>query len=97
MKQQSLEYVERIILEQVRFLNLVLEETRKRNKFLSEKLEMSYAKLIGLGTPYELMIHSLRQVKREMDMYLKIIRDKMMEAENQSSPTRKKRKRQKSF
>ena len=97
MRRQSLEYIERIILEQVRFLNLVLEEARKRNKFLSEKLEMSYAKLIGLGTPYELMIHSLRQVKREMDMYLKIIRDKMMEAEKQSSSSRKRRRKPKSF
>jgi hypothetical protein len=65
---------EQLVLNQVRFINLILEECRKRNKLLEEKFGVSYGKLIGIGSVYEEAIHSLRKVKTELDQYLNIVR-----------------------
>jgi len=75
---QSLEQAEQIILDNVKFINLVLQEVRKRNSSLQEELNMNYAKKIGLGTPYEEAIKSLRKVKKELDCYLEIIRKEVL-------------------
>jgi len=68
---------EQIVLEQVKFIDLMLEEIRNRNKTLQEELGMSYAKYIGIGTPYEECIHILRKVKSEFDIYLKTARSEL--------------------
>jgi len=77
-KDMSIEQTERLILDQVKFIDFVLKEIRKRNKELQDGLGMSYAKLVGLGTPFEEAVHSFRQVKGELDGYLKILREKMV-------------------
>jgi hypothetical protein len=69
-----LEEAERVALNQVKFLNFVLEECRKRNKELEEKFGTDYGKLIGTGTVFEEAICSLRKVKGELDEFLGIIR-----------------------
>jgi hypothetical protein len=78
-KCQTFDQAEHVLLEQVKFVGSLLEEIRRSNKFMEEKLGRSYAKLVGLGTPYEEAIHALRQVKLELDTYLKTIRDIMLE------------------
>ena len=77
-KCQTFDQAEHVLLEQVKFVGSLLEEIRRSNKLMEEKLGRSYAKLVGLGTPYEEAIHSLRQVKLELDTYLKTIRDVML-------------------
>lgn len=74
----SHDQAERVLLEQVKFVGLVLEEIRRSNKFMQQKLKMSYAKLIGLATPYEEAIHALRAVKSELDIYLRTLREYMV-------------------
>jgi len=71
----TLNEVEKIILDNTKWMDFVLEETRKRNAVLQEELKNSYGKLLGLGTPYEELINKARQVKTEFDKYLKIVRD----------------------
>lgn len=70
----SLEQAEKLALNQVKFLNFVLEECRKRNKELEESFGTDYGKLIGTGTVFEEAICSLRKVKGELDEFLNIIR-----------------------
>ena len=66
---------ESMVLDQVKFINFVLEECRRRNKDLSDVFGASYGKLIGVGTVYEEAIHSLRQVKTELEKFLALVRD----------------------
>ena len=70
----QLEDAEARILSQVKFINYILEECRRRNKELSDCFGMSYGKFVGVGTVYEEAIHSMRKVKGELDGFLKIIR-----------------------
>lgn len=77
-KDVSIEHAEGIILDQVKFVDFVLKEIRKRNEELQEKLGMSYAKLVGLAAPFEEGVRSFRKVKGELDGYLKILREKMV-------------------
>lgn len=79
IKDLSLNEVENIILDNTKWMDFVLEETRKRNTVLQEELKNSYGKKIGLGTPYEELINKARQVKTEFDKYLKIIRNEFKE------------------
>jgi len=88
---KNLDQVEYILLGEVKFVGLLLEEIRRSNKIMQEKIGIGYAKLIGLGTPYEEAIHVLRQVKLELDTYLKIIRDKMLSDMKQKFNYRKKK------
>lgn len=71
-----MEEAERVALGNVKFLNMMLEECRRRNKELEEKFGTDYGKLIGTGTVYEEAICALRKVKGELDEFLKIIREK---------------------
>lgn len=87
-KNITVERQEQIILEQVKFLDITLEEIRGRNKNMQEELGNSYAKLIGLGTPYEECIHSLRKVRGEFESYLKIVRSEIMARLNGSRGAR---------
>jgi len=70
---------ENILLNQVKFVGDILEALRKRNTNLEKEIGMNYAKIIGLGTPYEEAIHSMRKVKRELDVCLKVLREYMVE------------------
>ena len=79
IKDLSLNEVESIILDNTKWMDFILEETRKRNTVLQEELKNSYGKLLGLGTPYEELINKPRQVKTEFDKYLKIVRDQFKE------------------
>lgn len=79
IKDINLNEVESIILDNTKFMDFILEETRKRNVVLQDKLKNSYGKLLGLGTPYEELINKARQVKTEFDKYLKIVRDQFVE------------------
>jgi len=87
---------EQIILDQVKFLNVMLEQLRKRNKLLEKKLGMHYAKMIGSGTPYENLIHHTRNIKSDFDNYLKVVRDEIIKIEKaKAQEQRKKRKKHK--
>jgi len=73
----SIEEAERSALSQVKFINAVLEECRKRNQDLTTKFGPSYGKFVGIGTVYEEAIHSLRKVKSELDGFLDVIRENL--------------------
>jgi len=88
-----IEIIEKMLADQVRFLDIMLQETRKRNKLMSETLDSSYAKLIGLGTPYEECIHALRDVRKDINTYLSIIRDKIVKEEKSFAQRRHKKRR----
>jgi hypothetical protein len=75
----TLNEVEKIVLDNTKWMDFVLEETRKRNIVLQGELKNSYGKLLGLGTPYEELINKARQVKNEFDKYLKIVRNQFKE------------------
>ncbi len=75
---ESIEKAESIILNHVKFVGRILEVLRRENKIMKENLGQNYAKLIGLASPYEQVIHKLRDTKNELDMYLKIIREKIV-------------------
>lgn len=68
------EEAEKSALSQVKFINYVLEECRRRNKDLLDTFGMSYGKFVGVGTVYEEVIHALRKTKGELDGFLKIVR-----------------------
>ena len=71
----SLERAEKLVLENVKFAGIVLQEMRKRNKELQANLGHTYAKIVGLGVPYEEGVNSMRKVKKELDEYLVVLRD----------------------
>ena len=75
---RSLPEAEFVMLEHVKFVGSILEALRRRNKELSKELEMNYAKIVGLATPYEEMIRASRNVKSELDVALKILRERML-------------------
>ena len=79
IKDLSLNEVENIILDNTKWMDFVLEESRKRNAVLQEELKNSYGKLLGLSTPYEEFVNKARQVKTEFDKFLKIVRDQFKE------------------
>ena len=84
----TLEQAEARILSQVKFINSVLEECRRRNKELADGFGMSYGKFVGVGTVYEEVIHSLRKVKGELDEFLKVLRSNISREYNQK-PSRR--------
>jgi len=87
----ALEQVERKILASVKFIDVVLKEIRNQNKGLQDDLGMSYAKHIGLVSPFEEAIHSLRKVRGELDSYLKKVREDLVSKyKRQYSPKERK-------
>ena len=74
MTQITLSEAEQVVLGNVKFINLILEEVRKRNKENEALLGMSYGKIVGVGTVYEEAICALRKVKSELDNYLNLVR-----------------------
>jgi len=92
---KSFPEVEFVILEHVKFVGSILEALRKRNKELSGELEMNYAKIVGLATPYEEAIRSLRNVKVELDTALKTIRERVLDGMKRTRNTKYNRQYQK--
>jgi len=78
MHDPTLEEIEKEILRAVRFINVLLQEIRSENNNLQENLGMSYAKYIGIFSPFEETIKSMRKVKREFDSYLETARRELM-------------------
>ena len=74
----TIEGAEVLVLNNVKFIGNILEEIRRSNKEMANEVGMSYAKLVGLGTPYEEVIFALRKVKTELDTYLKILREQIL-------------------
>lgn len=70
--------VEQVLLYNIRFISSMLELMRKENKRMEKEFNMDFAKYIGLGTPYEKVIHSLREAKKSLDTYLTIVRERML-------------------
>lgn len=77
MDEANLEYIESKILKSVKFVDVIIKETRRENKELQESLGMSYAKYIGLTSPFEEAIRSLRDVRVELNSYLVAVRGKL--------------------
>ena len=71
----ELEEIENFILQQIKFLDLMLEEVRERSKISQKVFEMSYAKLIGITTPFEEIIRILRESRKGLETYLKQVRE----------------------
>ena len=91
----TIEQAERAALDQVKFVNSILEELRRRNENLQQELGMTYAKMIGLGAPYEKAIFIMRQVKTELDDYLALLRAETARVLKQQLSGGKKRKNRK--
>jgi len=93
----TLNEVEKIVLDNTKLMDFILEEVRKRNTVLQGELKNSYGKLIGLGTPYEELINKARQVKSEFDKFLKIIRSQSVEELKREKIAISKSQRKKQF
>jgi len=93
----TLNEVEKIVLDNTKLMDFILEEVRKRNTILQGELKNSYGKLIGLGTPYEELINKARQVKSEFDKFLKIIRSQSVEELKREKIAISKSQRKKQF
>lgn len=74
LKQPSLEEIEKRILRCVVFSDTMLQEVKKINGELQEGLGMGYAKYIGLTSPFEAAIHTLKKVRAELGSYLERVR-----------------------
>ena len=93
----TLNEVEKIVLDNTKWMDFILEETRKKNAVLQGELKNSYGKLLGLGTPYEELINKARQVKSEFDKFLKIVRDRFAEQSKREKIAISKSQRKKQF
>lgn len=74
----ALEQIEREILASVKFIDVILKEIRNKDKELKDGLGMSYAKYIGLTSPFEEAVCCLRKVRGELDSYLQATRSKLV-------------------
>lgn len=77
MSESSLEYIESQILKSMKFVDVIIKEMRRENKELQESLGMSYAKYIGLTSPFEEAMRSLKDVRVELNSYLESVRGKL--------------------
>lgn len=73
----ALEQIERKILASVKFIDVLLKEVRNKDKELRDGLDMSYAKYIGLTSPFEEAVKCLRKVRGELDSYLQMVRSEL--------------------
>lgn len=74
----TLEQKEREILASVKFIDVVLKEIRNKDKELKDGLGMSYAKYIGITSPFEEAVRCLRKVRGELDSYLQRVRRELV-------------------
>lgn len=73
----SLEQIEREILASVKFIDVILKEIRNKDKELKNNLGMSYAKYIGLTSPFEESVRCMRKVRGELDSFLQTVRSEL--------------------
>jgi len=64
------EFAESFVADQVKFINLMLQEIRKRDKRCKEVLGDSYGKAIGFLTPFLKCGSELRKVRTDLGVYL---------------------------
>lgn len=64
------EFAESFVADQVKFINLMLQEIRKRDKRCKEVLGDSYGKAIGFLTPFLKCGSELRKVRTDLGIYL---------------------------
>jgi len=67
---EFLEFAEAFAADQVKFINLVLQEIRKRDKRCKVVLGDSYGKAIGFITPFLKCGIELRKVRTDLGSYL---------------------------
>jgi len=79
LKNLPIEQIENIVLEQTKFINFILKELKDRNKALEDTLGASYGKFIGCGTVYDKGVCVFREIKKELDQYLQIVRSELLE------------------
>ena len=72
-----IEVIEKELLRQVKFIDIILGEISERNEKLREHLGNSYAKYVGLSAPYDQAVKELRAIKKNFDSYLKVAREHM--------------------
>ena len=72
-----IEVIEKELLRQVKFVDVVLQEIRDRNEELRNRLGTSYAKFVGVIAPYDCVVRELRETKSNFDSYLKAARENM--------------------
>lgn len=87
----TLEQIEREILASVKFIDVILKEIKNKDKELRDGLGMSYAKYIGLTSPFEEAVRCLRKVRGELDSYLKTIRSELSSKYKQQKNSKVKR------
>lgn len=71
------EQAEKLILNQVKFIDIVLQEIRERDKMLLQVLGSSYGKLIGISTPFKDAVNPLQKIRTEFGAYLKAARESL--------------------
>lgn len=96
MENPSLEIIENSILRAVKVIETILQEVRQEDKVLKEVLGMSYAKYVGLSSPFEEAVNALRKVKEEFDRYLSTVRDDVHKSYRSKYGNKKQFKRQRS-
>ena len=87
----ALEQIERESLASVKFIDVILKEIKNKDKELRDGLGMSYAKYIGLTSPFEEAVRCLRKVRGELDSYLKTIRSELASKYKQQHNSKAKR------
>jgi hypothetical protein len=74
----NLSEYESLLVNQIKFVDIVLEEMRRRSSIFLNDSDMRYAKIIGISTPYEESINNIRKTKSELDSCLCVVRKEMM-------------------
>ena len=64
------EFAESFVADQVKFINLMLQEVRKRDKRCQTVLGDSYGKAIGFTSPFLKCGSELRKVRTDLGVYL---------------------------
>ncbi|GAG23877.1 unnamed protein product [marine sediment metagenome] len=93
MDNLSLEQIERKIQTSVKFIDTMLQETKREDKELHEVLGESYGKYIGLSSPFAEAVKALKGVKAEFDSYLKIVREELASKYRRMYKPERKKKR----
>jgi len=86
------EFAENFVADQIKFINLILEEVRKRDKRCQAVLGNSYGKAIGFLTPFKEATIPLKKVRTELGLYLDTTRLALKEEYENQFRSSKKRK-----
>ena len=86
------EFAENFVADQIKFINLMLQEIRKRDKRCKLVLGDSYGKAIGFLTPFLKCGSELRKVRTDLGSYLATTRRLLEDEYKKQFMTSKKRK-----